>query len=126
MGCRQCLPFSVVQLKGKHCQKPHCRNGVVDTFGQCQTIDICKHGHVRQAIGKANPLNKQQTQIRTLEPFVVHTCLCWCNSLYDTPFEHCACRHPIHVLGEGFRSDLFLVLCRNAFQSCPPAVGYYY
>ena len=33
MGCRQCLPFSVVQLKGKHCQKPHCRNGVVDTFG---------------------------------------------------------------------------------------------
>ena len=29
MGCRQCLP----QLKGKHCRKPHCRNGVVDTFG---------------------------------------------------------------------------------------------
>ena len=33
MGCRQCLPLSVVQLKGKHCQKPHCRNGVVGTFG---------------------------------------------------------------------------------------------
>ena len=32
MGCRQCLPLSVVQLKGKHCQKTHCRNGVVDTF----------------------------------------------------------------------------------------------
>ena len=32
MGCRQCLPLSVVQLKGKHCQKPHCHNGVVDTF----------------------------------------------------------------------------------------------
>ena len=31
MGCRQCLPLSVVQLKGKHCQKPHCHNGVVDT-----------------------------------------------------------------------------------------------
>ena len=27
MGCRQCLPLSVVQLKGKHCWKPHCRNG---------------------------------------------------------------------------------------------------
>ena len=27
MGYRQCLPLSVVQLKGKHC---HCRNGVVD------------------------------------------------------------------------------------------------
>ena len=34
MGCRQCLPLSVVQLKGKHCRKPRCRNGVVDTFGR--------------------------------------------------------------------------------------------
>jgi hypothetical protein len=34
MGCRQCLLLSVVQLKGKHCRKPHCRNGVVDTFRQ--------------------------------------------------------------------------------------------
>ena len=33
MGCWQCLPLSVVQLKGKHCRKPHCPNGVVDTFG---------------------------------------------------------------------------------------------
>ena len=33
MGCRQCLPLRVVQLKGKHCRKPHCRNGVVDTVG---------------------------------------------------------------------------------------------
>ena len=32
MGCRQCLPLSDVQLKGKHCQKTHCRNGVVDTL----------------------------------------------------------------------------------------------
>ena len=32
MGCRQCLALSVVQLKGKHCRKPHCHNGVVDTF----------------------------------------------------------------------------------------------
>ena len=29
MGCRKC----VVQLKGKHYQKTHCRNGVVDTSG---------------------------------------------------------------------------------------------
>ena len=34
-GCRQCLPLSVVQLKGKHCRKPHCHNGVVDTFELC-------------------------------------------------------------------------------------------
>ena len=29
MGCQQCLPLIVLQLKGKH-----CRNGVVDTFQQ--------------------------------------------------------------------------------------------
>ena len=34
MGCWQCLSLIVVQLKGKHCWKPHCRNGVVDTFRQ--------------------------------------------------------------------------------------------
>ena len=33
IDCQQCLPLSVVQLKGKHYRKPHCRNGVVDTFG---------------------------------------------------------------------------------------------
>ena len=33
MGCQQFLPLSVVQLKGKHCRKPHCHNGFVDTFG---------------------------------------------------------------------------------------------
>ena len=42
MGCRQCLPLSVVQLKGKHCQKPHCRNGVVDTFGQSVVTFLAK------------------------------------------------------------------------------------
>ena len=35
MGCWQCLPLSVVQLKGKHCRKPHCRNDVVDTLQLC-------------------------------------------------------------------------------------------
>ena len=34
MGRRQCLPLNVVQLKCKRCRKPHCRNRVVDTFGQ--------------------------------------------------------------------------------------------
>ena len=32
MGCWQCLPLSVVQLKGKGCRKPHCPNEVLDTF----------------------------------------------------------------------------------------------
>ena len=32
MRCQQCLLLSVVQLQDKHYQKPHCCNGVVDTF----------------------------------------------------------------------------------------------
>ena len=32
MECWQCLPLSVVQLKDKHCRKPHCSNGIVDTL----------------------------------------------------------------------------------------------
>ena len=32
MGCRQCLPLNVVQLKGKRCQKLHCRN---ELFERC-------------------------------------------------------------------------------------------
>jgi hypothetical protein len=35
-----CLPLSVVQLKGKHCKKNHCRNGVVDTFGPYESAQI--------------------------------------------------------------------------------------
>ena len=38
MGCWQCLPLSVVQLKGKHCRKRQCWNVVVDTFGPDDTI----------------------------------------------------------------------------------------
>ena len=38
MGYRQWLPLSVVQLKGKHCWKPHCRNGVVDSFRHCDSV----------------------------------------------------------------------------------------
>ena len=32
MGCRQSLSLGVNRLKGKHYQKTHSRNGVVDTF----------------------------------------------------------------------------------------------
>ena len=47
MGCWQCLSLSVVQLKGKHYQKTHCRNVVVDTFRlflSCQQQKNTKNG----------------------------------------------------------------------------------
>ena len=40
-----CLPLSVFQLKGKHCQKTHCRDGVVDTFGPCLLSINVLRGH---------------------------------------------------------------------------------
>ena len=42
----QCLPLTVVQLKGKHCRKPHCHNGVVDMFGPCLFAACKSTGHV--------------------------------------------------------------------------------
>ena len=51
MECQQCLPLSVVQLKGKHYRKPHCRNGVVDTFehkpNQLMGALICKKTQIK-------------------------------------------------------------------------------
>ena len=43
MGCCHCLPPSVVQLKGKHCQKTHCRNGVVGMFEHTQYTWFLPH-----------------------------------------------------------------------------------
>ena len=55
MGCRQCLPLIVVQLKGKHCPKPHCCNGVVDTLGKSV---ISRSGY--------QALDRQSSELRRL------------------------------------------------------------
>ena len=31
-------PLAMTSVRGKHCRKPHCRNGIVDTFGLFQKI----------------------------------------------------------------------------------------
>ena len=43
VGCCHCLPISVVQLKGKHCRKPHCCNGVVDKFRPCLDLNFSEY-----------------------------------------------------------------------------------
>ena len=49
IGCRQHLPLSVFQLKDKHCQRPHCRNGVVHRFGKVLLSNLyaVNEGHCR-------------------------------------------------------------------------------
>ena len=42
MGCRQCIPFSVVQLKGKYCQKPFAFMGLYTHSGKNKWLAISK------------------------------------------------------------------------------------
>ena len=57
MGCRQCLPISVFQLKGKHCWKPYCCVGVVGTFGLSLNSDGFK---LRLQVGRSALKHCQQ------------------------------------------------------------------
>ena len=77
MGCQQCLPLSVVQLKlkVKHCRKPHCPNGVVDTFGLF--IFLAKNQSHMQDVYSCINLNIKEGNI-TLKSLCV--CLKKCNS----------------------------------------------
>ena len=52
MGCWQCLNLSDVQLKGKHCRKPHCCNGVVDTVGPWLFFLLWQRGSPNYVISK--------------------------------------------------------------------------
>ena len=51
IGCWQCLPLSVVRLKGKHCRKLNCRNEVVDTFGPLHVDINILHMHLVNFLG---------------------------------------------------------------------------
>jgi hypothetical protein len=82
MGCRQCLLLNVVQLKGKHCRKPHCRNGVVDTFELYQA-GLFLHFFTLQSAITAQWLKcpvsmlsffpRFQNNPKTLSNFTIHT-----------------------------------------------------
>ena len=56
MGCRQYLSLSVVQVKVKHCRKPHCRNGAVDTFRQGKLITYCPNVYTVVAGAEVPPV----------------------------------------------------------------------
>ena len=68
MGCQQCLPLGVVQLKGKHCRKPHCRNGVVDTFEHWNTLEHLSAHHTLAVLEH----NTQRLQITGFRPKTTH------------------------------------------------------
>ena len=80
MGCRQCLPLSVVQLKGKHCRKPHCRNEVVNMFGNSYFYDIttCPSGFLDLPMALYQASEWQINQQRPLNMFSNRfASLCW-------------------------------------------------
>ena len=67
MGCRHCLPLTVVQLKGKHCQKNHCRNGVVDKFGPGQPLGSLKGAYSHTVIRTERLFSLVHNVFRLLE-----------------------------------------------------------
>ena len=94
MGCRQCLPLSVVQLKGKHCRKPHCRNGVVDTFGLWLHFGITSFAYATVSVlvckGFRSQLYAHRTHFSTLAHVQVFKYTKFCTSAlshrhYRTP-----------------------------------------
>ena len=70
MGCRQCLPLSVVQLKGKHCQKSiavmelQIRLGIKKVSPSVFTF-----------IGPNDPLDSGKIRVPWLEPQPLLSCM---------------------------------------------------
>ena len=77
MGCRQCLPLSVVHLKGKHCRKPHCRNEVVDMFmhyhGTSIPVDLLWHGQWSYFNYSYFTFNQKKVSIHLVFTIQAHT-----------------------------------------------------
>ena len=69
MGFRQCLTLSIVQLKSKHCQKTHYRNGAVDKFGH-NLLQIKIHNERGSAPGDLQ-LTLQQWGAGNVYPLVL-------------------------------------------------------
>ena len=66
--------FSVVQLKGKHCQKPHCHNGVVDTFGQYEASYKASFQLSETTITEENKLLTTDSKEASHEALYDHEC----------------------------------------------------
>ena len=75
MGCRQCLPLSVAQLKGKHCPKSHCRNGVVDTFGQTMCLPE-RQWFSKEAFQHESPYRDTLQATSKIDFLIRNKCLC--------------------------------------------------
>ena len=139
MGCRQCLPLSVFKLKGKHCRKPHCRNGVVDTFGHWMLnlkYWLLTGFKKLTKITKILPIDsvEMDLQLHNSVDRLTH-----CPNVSTTPlrqwgFQQCLsfswtalrgkhCRHPIAVMGVVNTFGPWLrQVCNNAARRCCPAV----
>ena len=81
--CWQCLPLSVVQLKGKHCRKPHCRN-----FQTCGEIPL----HFFELIA----FNSKS--IATLSQFYVEVQCQWCKGNEKFLFTFFPTEQPLPIV----------------------------
>ena len=139
MGCQQCLPLSVVQLKGKHCPKPHCCNGVVDTLGKSV---ISRSGY--------QALDRQSSELRRLveryKKAFLFCCFpkCWFFVQWRTSRRNETCadqtRRDVRIIMRTFHSvhgistylaqrvtrwDFMKTSCIFSFDSSMSSIGFY-
>ena len=107
MGCRQCLPFSVVQLKGKHCRKPQCRNGVVDTFEHCP-YDYDKKNKIQiQSFSRTLPFRSVWKEHKIMSNMTSHNAVSW--NKREKLHTQCTKRFFFSILKETFL--VFVINC---------------
>ena len=93
MDCRQCLPLSVAQLKGKHCQKTVCRYvwalSLIRTFANAISEGFC-HILWTPAL-RSRKLSSSRQKIDTV--FRQQPCFCSSGSFFWTDADRQKHRH---------------------------------
>ena len=109
-GVPQCLPLSVVELKVKHCRKPHCCNGVVDTFGP-DVLTIFRANSVKYVHRfKEIFCIVRRILLQKVFEHIVYYGLCWHKMRnFASPF---------HFLGYCFTARVSLTLCARGASDC--------
>ena len=105
MGCQLC---SVVQLKGKHCRRPNCRNGVVDTFEHCP-YDYDKKNKIQiQSFSRTLPFRSVWKEHKIMSNMTSHNAVSW--NKREKLHTQCTKRLFFSILKETFLVFLSIVV----------------
>ena len=98
---------SVVQLKGKHCRRPNCRNGVVDTFEHCP-YDYDKKNKIQiQSFSRTLPFRSVWKEHKIMSNMTSHNAVSW--NKREKLHTQCTKRFFFSILKETFL--VFVINC---------------